>query len=373
MATRLVVDHHTNWLLPGSPDDPRLFHADPSDQISLYPHPIGQGYRQSIQLRDDLTLVIMDYEIHREILFNSWLDQEFTTKFEFPISRNSDRSGNERTSDFLPIFSSQTIGALHKGQQVFEVEVIFRGHSSIAYLQNCFERYSPRTRGLIEDFAHALWRGRGGRRGDLNTMIKRLVGAVNQGNTLTSTYEGLPSTAFPDHLYLAAVDIKHANCLPVTPEMKAIIGQILSCPYQGETRRRYLEQKALELVGLRIEAIALPQLHPVDLDCIYQAASILKDQLASPPTVEELARQVNTNRLKLNQGFHEVYGTTPYKYLRECRLLMAQRLLTDSTLPVERIAAAVGYSSRNQFAKAFRKQTGLNPKLFQMQVWPEAS
>ena len=89
--------------------------------------------------------------------------------------------------------------------------------------------------------------------------------------------------------------------------------------------------------------------------------------------MEKLARQVNTNRLKLNQGFHAAYGVTPYQYLRDCRLWMAKRLLTLSTLSVEQIAGAVGYSSRNHFAKAFRKQTGLNPKLFQMQAWPYAS
>ncbi|MEM9770504.1 MAG: helix-turn-helix transcriptional regulator [Cyanobacteria bacterium P01_D01_bin.73] len=368
MVTRLVVDHHTNWLLPGSPDDPRLFHADPSDQILLYPDPIGQGYRQSIQLRDDLTLVIMDYEIHREVLFNSWLDQEFTTKFEFPISQS-----NERTSDVLPVFSSHFLNALHRGQQVFEVEVIFRGQSSLPYLQNCVERYSSRTQQLIKETIHHMCRSRGLQKLDFANAINRLVAMLGRKNPFIEPYGESPNSDLPNHLYLSSIDINHANRLSLTPAMKVVIGQILSCPYQGENRRRYLEQKALELVALRIAAIAPPRLHPTDLDCIYQAASILKNQLVNPPTVEELARQVNTNRLKINQGFREVYGTTPYRYLRECRLLMAQRLLTDSTMPVERIAAAVGYSSRNHFAKAFRKQTGLNPKLFQMQVWPEAS
>ncbi|MEL6332487.1 MAG: helix-turn-helix transcriptional regulator, partial [Cyanobacteria bacterium J06626_26] len=85
------------------------------------------------------------------------------------------------------------------------------------------------------------------------------------------------------------------------------------------------------------------------------------------------ARKVGTNRLKLNQGFHQVYGTTPFRYLRACRLTQARRLLTTSDLPVESVAAAVGYSSRNHFAKAFRQQVGLNPKTFQMQAWQCAS
>ena len=42
-------------------------------------------------------------------------------------------------------------------------------------------------------------------------------------------------------------------------------------------------------------------------------------------------------------------------------------------MPVESVAAAVGYSSRNHYAKAFRRQMGLDPKAFQMQVWQRAS
>ncbi|MEM9483765.1 MAG: hypothetical protein AAGA83_08750 [Cyanobacteria bacterium P01_F01_bin.116] len=43
MAARVVINDRDKWLLPGSPDDSRLFHSDPSDQILLYPSRVGQG------------------------------------------------------------------------------------------------------------------------------------------------------------------------------------------------------------------------------------------------------------------------------------------------------------------------------------------
>ncbi|MCG8362025.1 MAG: hypothetical protein MJA27_01680 [Pseudanabaenales cyanobacterium] len=58
MTTRLVLNHWDDWLLPGSPSDTRLFHADASDRIFVYPSHLGQGYFQEILLRDDLTLFI---------------------------------------------------------------------------------------------------------------------------------------------------------------------------------------------------------------------------------------------------------------------------------------------------------------------------
>ncbi|MEO1187072.1 MAG: AraC family transcriptional regulator, partial [Cyanobacteria bacterium J06636_27] len=158
--------------------------------------------------------------------------------------------------------------------------------------------------------------------------------------------------------------------------MYEIIEQILSCPYQGLTRRRYLEGKALDLVGLRLDCLVQPQLNQLksdDLAGIYQAEEILRTHLENPPSIELLTRWVGLNRLKLNQGFHHVYHTTPFGYLRNCRLAKARWLLMTSELSVEQVAANVGYTSRSRFATAFRRQFGLNPKTFQIQAWNRAS
>ncbi|MEM9485416.1 MAG: helix-turn-helix transcriptional regulator [Cyanobacteria bacterium P01_F01_bin.116] len=369
MTVRLVVNHHEDWLLPGSPDDSRLFHADSSDEILLYPAHIGQGYRQNIKLRDDLTLVIMNYVINREVIINSPSGQGVMTKFEFPLS-----GVGGPYSRFMPSIDSKSLGAIPMGKQILEIEVIFKGYRSTwAYIQACLERFPLQIQKQLEEIFQVLWRFQGGRSGlDMAAILSYLNTHAAQGYFVADS-DSLMEQALPDHLYAANVDLKYANRRAITPQMKVIMGQILSCPYQGETRRKYLEKKSLDLVTLRVQSITQPRLHPTDLDCIYQAAAILRREMVNPPTVEALARQVSTNRLKLNQGFHEVYGTTPFQYLRDCRLCVAQRLLTTSTMSVENIAAAVGYRSRNYFARAFRKQTGLNPKLFQMQIWPNAS
>ncbi|MEL6401228.1 MAG: AraC family transcriptional regulator [Cyanobacteria bacterium J06626_4] len=368
MTPRLVVEHYENWLLRGSSDDSRLWHADPSDQILLYPSHVGQGYRQNIPLRDDLTLVIMDYRINRDVMF---LPHSPTVgaKFEFPLA-----GGTGQPSRFMAITEAKSLGTLVAHQRIFEIEVIFKGYDAIlAYTQACVERLPHQTQQIFEDTIQCFWQFRGGRLGlDLKTILSRLNAYAIQG-----AYRADADLSFeqilPEALYTQTIDLEYANRLPLTAQMEAPIGRILSCPYQGETRRQYLEKQALELVKLRIQAITHPRLAPADLDSIYQAASILRNRLVTPPTVEALARQVSTNRLKLNQGFHEVYGTTPFKYLRDCRLGLARRLLMTSDRPIETIAAAVGYSSRNHFAKAFRRQTGLNPKVFQMQVQRLAS
>ncbi|MEO1126381.1 MAG: hypothetical protein AAFX95_20275 [Cyanobacteria bacterium J06639_16] len=53
----------SDYLHCGSPDDPQLFHADSSDQIQVWSPQVGQGYMQTIFLREGLSLVILDYSI----------------------------------------------------------------------------------------------------------------------------------------------------------------------------------------------------------------------------------------------------------------------------------------------------------------------
>ena len=170
-------------------------------------------------------------------------------------------------------------------------------------------------------------------------------------------------------LYNESAVLGYATRSPLTPAMRQLLEQILSCSYQGAIRRHYLTQKALKLVNLRLNALLQPPFNETEMQCLTQAATLLRTQLTQPPSLAALARQVGTNRLTLTQGFHTLYGTTPFGYLRHCRLLQARRLLMVSELSVAEVAAAVGYTSRSRFATAFRQQVGLNPKAFQMQAW----
>ena len=174
-------------------------------------------------------------------------------------------------------------------------------------------------------------------------------------------------------LVILDFSLGYATRHPITAAMQTILEQILQCPYRGTARRHYLKQKALELVDMRLAAMTRPRLPLDELNHIYQAAAFLRENVTNPPTVETLARHIGTNHLKINQGFHQVYGTTPFGYLKDYRLTQAKHLLISSELSVAQVAAAVGYSSRSRFATAFRQRTGINPKTFQLQTWPYAS
>ncbi|MBE9075863.1 helix-turn-helix transcriptional regulator [Romeria aff. gracilis LEGE 07310] len=152
------------------------------------------------------------------------------------------------------------------------------------------------------------------------------------------------------------------------PTMQRVIRQIFQCPYRGITRQFYLESKVLELMAFQIEALLTtpqatftPELPRQDVDRIYQARDILLRNIARPPSLLELARQVQINDRKLKQGFRQVFGTTVFGYLHRYRMEQAQQLLLAGDLSVQEVAQYVGYASRSSFVAAFKKKFKMAP------------
>ncbi|MEO0537491.1 MAG: AraC family transcriptional regulator [Cyanobacteria bacterium P01_A01_bin.123] len=363
MTTRLVLNHWDDWLEPGSPNDSRLLHADASDRILVCPAHLGQGYFQEILLRDDVSLFIHDHMFNQDLVMDI---QSQGDLLEFAFSVAGAGAGY---SFLVPYFGWKTLRPKQARKRVFKVEVFFKRPTLITYLKAFMERLSPHTQAIAERIIKLMYRYHGG--GSSSTPVGRLNRIFDR--SIAPDPHFLFEQVAPNVLYTEALDLDYATCSMITPAMKQVIGHILSCPYQGATRRTYLERQVLKLVALRLEAMVHPPLNQADLECIHQAAAILREQAAHPPTVEALARQVSTNRLKLNRGFHNVYGTTPYEYLRDYRLSQAHRLLMISNLSIVEVAAAVGYNNRSHFALAFRQAFGINPKSFQMQAWQQAS
>ncbi|PSB09523.1 AraC family transcriptional regulator [Pleurocapsa sp. CCALA 161] len=367
MVTRLMLERYEDWLERGSYKDSRLLHSDKSDRIQVCPSHLGQGYRQEIPLRDDLSLVIENYRLDRNLVIDIPSHNSFVA-FGFPLT-----GADARHSLFDVCFGLREIHIKQSQQQIFNVEIVFKQSTTAIYLQEFMARLFPQTLDIAEQVIRSIYRYRKGySSSNTKEMLERVLQdtiSVDSHSSQATLEQVLSGTVYPE-----IQDIEYARHNLISATMERVIGQILSCPYQGTTRRAYLKQKALNLVTLYFEEGMLrSRLNKSDLNYIYQAEKILKSQSINPPTTEMLAKQVGTNRFKLNQGFHQVHNTTPFGYLRNYRLRKAKRLLMTSELSVEEVAAAVGYKSRSNFAIAFRQQFGVNPKVLQMQVRQEVS
>ncbi len=77
--------------------------------------------------------------------------------------------------------------------------------------------------------------------------------------------------------------------------------------------------------------------------------------------VEGVAARVGTSSRHLRRVFGTEFGVSPLEYAQTQRLLLAKRLLTDTSLPVTEISIAAGFNSVRRFNAAFRERYRLSP------------
>ncbi len=87
-------------------------------------------------------------------------------------------------------------------------------------------------------------------------------------------------------------------------------------------------------------------------------------------TIDTLSDSIGICPSTLRKRFKNASGVTLGRYLREQQLLHATCLLSDSQLPIGEIAIRCGYESSASFSRAFRKQSGVNPRRYRTRFSP---
>lgn len=156
-----------------------------------------------------------------------------------------------------------------------------------------------------------------------------------------------------------------SGTISINAAMLNTIQDIKNCRYNGLTRRIYLESKVYELIAFIYESAenseAVHHLSKADLERIQLAALLIRENIESPFTIIELARQVGINQSKLKSGFKTVFGTTVFGYLQQIRMAEARKHLLDTRLSVQEISNLVGYQNMSNFSAAFKNIYGYSP------------
>ena len=107
-----------------------------------------------------------------------------------------------------------------------------------------------------------------------------------------------------------------------------------------------------------------------DPDAVVVAAAkrLIADNLASPPSLNEIARNVGTYREKLSQLFRAHTGMTVFAFIREERIRRGEQLLRETDIDVQDIALLIGFNNAGNFATAFRERMGITPSAFRNSI-----
>ena len=133
---------------------------------------------------------------------------------------------------------------------------------------------------------------------------------------------------------------------------------------------------AAEKAGFRPCLRCRPELAPghglLDLSSglAQAAATLIEEGFLNEGSVETLARRVGVTGRHLRRIFNVEFGVSMIDFAQTQRLLMAKRLLTDTTLPAATVALSAGFGSVRRFNDLFQKRYGLNPMRFRQDSSP---
>jgi AraC family transcriptional regulator len=97
---------------------------------------------------------------------------------------------------------------------------------------------------------------------------------------------------------------------------------------------------------------------------LRKVEEFMRANLASPVTLDDLAREAGVSRFHLLRLYKRLCGQTPLKRLTSLRMEEAKRLLKDRSETITAIAAKCGYENSSHFATAFRRWVGVSPAAF---------
>lgn len=105
-----------------------------------------------------------------------------------------------------------------------------------------------------------------------------------------------------------------------------------------------------------------------EADVATRAVSYITQNYQSDITVSQIADKLEVTPNYLSALFHKKTGQPLLKYLTEIRMTKAKELLADPNLPIQSVAAGVGYYSARHFAKVFRQFSGCYPSEYRKRL-----
>ncbi|HEY2615487.1 MAG TPA: AraC family transcriptional regulator, partial [Chthoniobacterales bacterium] len=162
-----------------------------------------------------------------------------------------------------------------------------------------------------------------------------------------------------------------SSARPMSADQQTVVGSLLHPPVSKAAQSFWYQSKALELMAHFLFVPKDPELFcmrqkRVARDRVARTKESLARDLAQPPTLEALGREVGCSPFYLSRIFSREVGLTIPQFMRKLRMERAAELLRMGRHNVTEAATEVGYSSLSHFSKAFCETIGCCPVLYPM-------
>ncbi len=193
------------------------------------------------------------------------------------------------------------------------------------------------------------------------------------GPFLAKHFAGTEAKLHP--ILRAAVEGRSSVTGPIAPirlsaDHKMIVSTLREPPVYAAAHPIWYECKALELAVAFFfqpaseEEMFCTRQQRLAQERVEQVIFLLKQNLAEPPTLEELGKKIGCSPFYLSRTFSNCTRQTITQCLRELRMEKAAELLRAGEYNVTEVAMEVGYSSPSHFSQAFHEAFGCCPGLY---------
>ena len=158
----------------------------------------------------------------------------------------------------------------------------------------------------------------------------------------------------------------HVHIAPIPSNLLVLRNILLEPPVQSGAEPLWYQGKILEIIShtLFAEQKAEELFCHKQRERVERVRYLLERDMENPPSLEDLAREVNCSPFYLSRIFAEETGISIPKFLRMKRIEKAAELILSGKSNVTNAAMSVGYSSLSAFNKAFVEQIGVCPGLY---------
>jgi len=132
------------------------------------------------------------------------------------------------------------------------------------------------------------------------------------------------------------------------PSLPFLRLKVLELLYHFQSRQTVFEENQEYLSGVTAERIKHVREH-------------LIQDMEHRMNLKELALEHNLSLTQLKDGFRQIYGQSPYAYLRSYKMHRAAQLLHQSDKKISEIALELGYQNPSKFSEAFYAVIGCKP------------
>ena len=161
-----------------------------------------------------------------------------------------------------------------------------------------------------------------------------------------------------DGVLFVGITTTSIYCRPICPARRTL----------RKNRKFFSSAAAAERAGFRPCLRCRPELAPgrANVDAVPRLAEAAAQRIAAGALndngLDDLARELGVSGRQLRRAMQQELGVSPIELAQTHRLLMAKQLLTETRLPVSRVADASGFQSLRRFNALFRERYRLNPQ-----------